>query len=110
LFRALEFDTESAKLIVNSTPEFFEHVSSALHDESLETWKVYLKWHVIHRLAPLLSERFVQADFELKKVLTGVKELQPRWKRVIQVRECTSRHQWDSWFSIHCTANELGYW
>jgi predicted metalloendopeptidase len=37
--------------------------------------------------APLLSSAFVDEDFKLQKVLSGAKELLPRWKRCVQSTE-----------------------
>ena len=67
-----------------SAPRFFETVSQALKDAPVDTWKTYLRWHVLNSTAPYLSEPFVDEDFNFKgRVLQGTKELLPRWKRCV---------------------------
>lgn len=67
-----------------SAPNFFEAVSAALRETPLDTWKVYLRWHLVNSVAPYLSGPFVDEDFDFKgRVLQGTKELLPRWKRCV---------------------------
>ena len=67
-----------------SAPKFFETVSQVLKEAPTETWKTYLRWHVLNSTAPYLSEPFVNEDFNFKgRVLQGTKELLPRWKRCV---------------------------
>jgi putative endopeptidase len=66
-------------------PDFFKEVNRQLSATPLADWKTYLRWHVIHKAAPLLSDAFVQENFNFYgKQLSGTKELQPRWKRCVQ--------------------------
>ena len=52
--------------------------------EDLDSWKAYLRWHLVHANAPYLSSAFVNADFDFYgKTLSGAQELQPRWKRCV---------------------------
>jgi len=63
-------------------PEFFKAVNKMLTDVSLDDWKTYLRWHLIDNYAAALSDPFVQENFAFNgKLLTGTKELRPRWKR-----------------------------
>ena len=40
------------------------------------TWKIYLRWHLIHHAAPALSSKFVDENFDFYgKTLTGTKEI-----------------------------------
>ncbi|HEY6951772.1 MAG TPA: M13 family metallopeptidase [Bacteroidota bacterium] len=67
-------------------PEFFTAVNSMLTEVPLSVWKNYLRWRIIASAAPYLSTSFVNEDFKFHGVeLTGVKELQPRWKRIKNV-------------------------
>ncbi|MEO7314023.1 MAG: M13 family metallopeptidase [Ginsengibacter sp.] len=68
-------------LIVNS-PEFFKAADALFTAVPLETWKAYLEWSVIKSAAPYLSSDFVNRQFAFEKVLTGQKEMTPRWQRV----------------------------
>ncbi|HUS04775.1 MAG TPA: M13 family metallopeptidase [Bryobacteraceae bacterium] len=66
-------------------PDFFKQMDSQIQEVALEDWKVYLRWHYLSASAPLLPARFVNQNFEFSgKILTGAKELKPRWKRCVQ--------------------------
>ena len=65
-------------------PRFFRAVDSLMTAVPLADWRAYLRWHFTRHLAPWLSTPFVDASFQFQRALTGVKELQPRWKRCIQ--------------------------
>jgi putative endopeptidase len=62
-------------------PEFFKQINAVLESESLDSLKIYVKWHLLNSSAPWLSEAYVQANFKMQQALTGQKEIQARWKR-----------------------------
>ena len=65
-------------------PEPIKEVADMLNKTDLDAQKAYLKWKVIDAAAPYLSDDFVAGNFEFKgKVLSGVKEMKPRWKRAV---------------------------
>jgi len=65
-----------------ASPNFFKAMSTALNSESLDDWKTYLRWHLVHANAAHLSNPFVNENFAFYgKTLRGQQELQPRWKR-----------------------------
>ncbi len=65
-------------------PEPIQEVARILNEADLGAQKAYLKWKVIDAAAPYLSDDFVAGNFEFKgKVLSGVKEMKPRWKRAV---------------------------
>lgn len=66
-------------------PDFFKEMNHQLTATPLADWKIYLRWHLIHAAAPILSDAFVQENFNFYgKRLSGTAELQPRWKRCVQ--------------------------
>src|ERR1700722_11793394 len=66
------------------TPGFFKTLNAELRNETLASWKSYLRWHLINANAPFLSSEFVNADFDFYgKTLQGAQELEPRWKRCV---------------------------
>ena len=68
-----------------AVPEFFKQLETQIKEVSLEDWKVYMTWHLVHSAAPILPQAFVSENFEFYgKALTGAKELRPRWKRCVQ--------------------------
>lgn len=71
-----------ADSVVINNPGFFKIFDSMLVAAPVNDWKTYLSWEVIQSAAPNLSSPFVQAAFELNKVLTGQKEQTPRWQRM----------------------------
>ncbi len=65
-------------------PEFIKGMQSVLDAHSLDDWKIYLRWHVVHNNAAVLPSAFVNENFEFSsKTLQGTKELRPRWKRCV---------------------------
>ncbi len=65
-------------------PDFFKAMSAELDQEDLNSWKTYLRWHLIHANAPYLSSAFVNENFAFYgKTLRGAEELEPRWKRCV---------------------------
>ncbi|MFL6209542.1 MAG: M13 family metallopeptidase [Pyrinomonadaceae bacterium] len=65
-------------------PDFLKAVDKLLTSVPLEDWRVYLRWHLLNSSAPLLSSAFVQEDFNFNgRVMTGAKEMLPRWKRCV---------------------------
>jgi putative endopeptidase len=67
-----------------SAPSFFQAMDRELKDTRFETWKAYLRWHLLNTMAPYLSDAFVNEDFNFKgRVLQGTTELLPRWKRCV---------------------------
>jgi len=71
-----------------SVPDYFKSLNATLGSTSLEDLKSYLIWHDVSNYAPLLSKAFVDLNFDLYgKYLTGAKELQPRWKRCVQLTD-----------------------
>jgi putative endopeptidase len=68
-----------------AVPEFFKALDSLINTTSMDDWKSYLTWHVVHAQAPLLPRAFVNENFDFfGKFLTGAQELRPRWKRCVQ--------------------------
>ncbi|HMK23219.1 MAG TPA: M13 family metallopeptidase, partial [Terriglobales bacterium] len=66
-------------------PDFFKQFDATLKSTSLDDWKTYLRWHVVHSNAPMLSAAFVNENFAFfSKTLQGTKELPPRWKRCVR--------------------------
>ena len=71
---------------VNVTaPDFFKEMGQMMAAQPIANWKTYLRWHLINTAAPSLSTPFVNEDFHFKEmILTGTKEILPRWKRCVR--------------------------
>lgn len=70
-----------------SNPEFFKQVNGLLESEPLNDLKTYVTWHVLRNAAPWLSQPYVDANFKMRQALTGQKEIQPRWKRCVELTD-----------------------
>jgi len=74
--------------VIVRQPGFFQALGKVIDDTPLTVWKTYFKWRALNSFAPFLSARFVDEDFAFsQKILTGVTENQPRWKRGVAVIE-----------------------
>ena len=68
--------------ILVSNPAFLKTVDSLLTATPLATWKAYLQWYIIKNSVAYLSNDFVDRNFIFSKVLSGQKEITPRWQRM----------------------------
>lgn len=65
-------------------PEMVAKAVDLLNRADLGAQKDYLSWKVIDGAASYLSDAFVAQNFEFYgKVLSGTKEMKPRWKRAV---------------------------
>ena len=66
-------------------PDFFTAFGHIVASTPLDEIKAYLRWHVAHASAFILSSAFVDENFRFYgTALTGAKTLRPRWKRCVQ--------------------------
>ena len=69
-------------------PDFFKAFAAQLASTPVADWQAYLRWNLVHESAPYLSEAFVNENFSFYgTILTGVKEMKPRWRRVVAVTD-----------------------
>lgn len=65
---------------------FMRQVSAELARTPLSTWRAYMRWSTAISNAYLLSDNFVNEEFNFfGKTLVGLKKKEPEWKRVIDV-------------------------
>lgn len=65
-------------------PAFFKGLNAMLSTVTIEDWKTYLRWQLVHGAAEALSSNFVNENFDFYgKTLNGTKELLPRWRRCV---------------------------
>jgi endothelin-converting enzyme/putative endopeptidase len=80
--------TPSFKDLDVSVPEFFKTLDAVLKNSSVADLKTYLRWHLLHSEASLLSKAFVDENFRFYgQTLTGAMELEPRWKRCVEATD-----------------------
>ena len=65
-------------------PDFFKAANEVFKTVSVDDWKTYLRWHLLHAMAGSLSNDFVNENFRFfEATLRGTKQIKPRWKRVV---------------------------
>ncbi|MFI5243356.1 MAG: M13 family metallopeptidase, partial [Gemmatimonadales bacterium] len=65
-------------------PAFVARADTLLATEPLQSWKAYLRYHVLSSASPWLSTPFVKESFAFSSTFSGAKELLPRWKRCLR--------------------------
>ncbi|MEO7071246.1 MAG: M13-type metalloendopeptidase [Nostocoides sp.] len=76
--------------LVVRQPSFVEALPAAYADHTVGQWQAWLRWHLIHRMAPFLSAAFVEENFAFYgKTLSGRPQLRQRWKRGVGLVEVT---------------------
>jgi putative endopeptidase len=68
-------------------PDFFRALDRELGAVPLADWKSYLRWQLVDAYAQFLPAAFVNEDFHMRSVLSGARELQPRWLRVLSAED-----------------------
>jgi putative endopeptidase len=79
LFDNLGFKVDSTNI---QQPAYYQKLNTLLVSTPIDTWKDYLRFHIISDASSALSNDFVMAAFNYGKELSGQKEIKPRWKRM----------------------------
>lgn len=65
-------------------PEFLAKMAKMLKSEPLEDWKIYIEWHLLNDAASLLSQKYIEENFNFYgKVMTGTKKIRAPWRRAL---------------------------
>src|SRR5258707_12450555 len=86
-------DTRSPNFqtIVLSSPEYFKAIDHQIRDASLEDWKAYLKWHLLHSEAPLLPSIFLKENLDFySRTLPCAKVMRALSKRCVDFTDSQS--------------------
>jgi len=76
--------------VIVSQPSYLKAFTGVADQTSLDTWKAYLQLHLIEGYASYLSKAFVDERFSFYgTTLSGVTEMEPRWKRGVNAVERT---------------------
>ena len=71
-----------------TAPDFFRAEEKLLIEHSLDDWKTYMRWQVIHRSAPYMNKEFVDENFDFfARTLAGAQTQQPRWRRCVRAAD-----------------------
>jgi predicted metalloendopeptidase len=76
--------------VIVSQPSYLKAFTGVAEQTSLDAWKAYLQLHLIEAYASYLSKAFVDERFSFYgTTLSGVTEMEPRWKRGVGAVERT---------------------
>lgn len=74
--------------VVVRQPDYLTAFAALWEGESLESWKAWLRWRLIHARASLLTDELVAEDFAFYgRLLSGTEQIRDRWKRGVSVVE-----------------------
>ncbi len=76
---------DSIETVIIGQPNSLAVVNEILGKETEEALHDYFTVGYLSSAANYLSDDFINANFELRKVISGVQQLQPRWKRALAV-------------------------
>jgi len=71
--------------VVVEQPAYFTAVSEALAKQPEQVLRDYMTASYVGSAANYLGDDFINANFALNQVMSGVEEQQPRWKRALSV-------------------------
>lgn len=71
-----------------TSPDFFRALEKLINDQSLDHWKTYMRWQVIHRSAPYMMKAMDEENFDFfARTLAGAEEQEPRWRRCVRAAD-----------------------
>ena len=80
--------TGKTDYVIVSQPTYLKGFAELSNKTSLDTWKAYLAMHLVDSYSSYLSKSFVDQRFDFYgKTLSGVTQIEPRWKRGVGVVE-----------------------
>lgn len=85
---ALGSSPEQAAELVVRQPDFLTAFAALWAGESLDDWKAWARWRLIHARAGLLTDDLVAEDFAFYgRLLSGTEQIRDRWKRGVSLVE-----------------------
>jgi putative endopeptidase len=79
------FGIKSIDSIIVTQPAFSKGLSRLVKSMPMDDWKAYLRYHLVHSEASKLGDTLYKISFDFwGRTLSGVREMQPRWKRAVQ--------------------------
>lgn len=78
-----EIGLKNVDTVIVGQPEFLKGWNGCLNTFSVDNWKDYLKFHLLHGLSGYLDDNTYREFFNFyATTLRGIPEPRPRWKRV----------------------------
>lgn len=83
-----EVPAEAFDQVIARQPDHLRSISAALSEVDLADWQDWLRWRVVHALAPYLADAVVAENFDFfGRTLSGVPQIRERWKRGVGLVE-----------------------
>lgn len=76
---------DSIETVIIGQPKSLAAVNEILGKADMQALRDYITVGYITSAANYLSDDFINAKFELSKAISGVQQLQPRWKRALAI-------------------------
>ncbi len=80
-------EIDSVPGVIVTEPSSVVRASELMKSLSSREIKDYYLWKYVSGASPYLSDSFTDANFEFNKVVSGVQEQRPRWKRALSATE-----------------------
>ncbi|HEY5148664.1 MAG TPA: M13-type metalloendopeptidase, partial [Mycobacterium sp.] len=85
---ALGSDPDVVAELVVRQPDYLTAFAALWAGESLDDWKWWLRWRLIHARAAVLTSALVEEDFAFYgRTLSGTEQIRDRWKRAVSLVE-----------------------
>jgi len=83
-----ELGAKDLKSVIVSQPVFYKKLNDMLASYKMEDWKKYFTWQLVNSAATELSSELEMNHFKFfGTTLSGTKELEPRWKRILKITD-----------------------
>lgn len=80
-------DIEAPEQVIVTEPKSVTQASNLISSLTDREIKDYYLWRYVNQAAGYLSDAFTDASFDFNKVVSGVKQQRPRWKRALGATE-----------------------
>lgn len=78
---------QTPEIVIVTTPNTLKQADNLMKSLTDREKKDYYLWQYVSAASPYLSDDFANASFEFNKVMSGVQQQRPRWKRALGVTE-----------------------
>ena len=76
---------QGIETIIVGQPKSLAEVDRLIGESTLQELRDYIAASYLSSASHYLSDDFINANFELRKVISGVQQQQPRWKRALAI-------------------------
>lgn len=81
-FKLQKLDVDT---VIVGQPDYYAAINDIIAKTDEQVLRDYITASYLGSAAAYLSDDFIKANFALKQAITGVEEMQPRWKRALSI-------------------------